>query len=72
MSSTKNAPSFESALEQLETIVNRMESETLPLEQAIEQAEKGMLLSKQCQKALDDAKQRMEVIFNDVQDHSEA
>ena len=59
--------SLEKAIKDLETIVNKMESETLPLEQALSYFEQGVTLTKRCQQALQQAEQKIETITNQLQ-----
>lgn len=40
---------FEESITQLETIVTQLERGDVPLEEALEAFQKGMVLSKQCQ-----------------------
>jgi exodeoxyribonuclease VII small subunit len=54
--------SFESALEQLQTTVKRLESGELTLEQALKHFEDGVRLSKLCQERLTAAEQRVELL----------
>lgn len=61
--STKTIPNFEKALKQLETIVDKMENQELSLEQSLNQFEEGIGLANQCQKALADAKQKVEKLM---------
>jgi len=58
----KSAVSFESGLQELESIVKEMESGELPLERALELFEKGMRLSEACRKQLEEAETRIEVL----------
>jgi exodeoxyribonuclease VII small subunit len=53
-------PSFEAAIERLETIVDELESGTLTLEESIARYEEGMKLSKQLTRTLDEAEKRIE------------
>ncbi len=53
---------FESALAQLETLVARMESGALPLEQALQAYEQGVALAKLCQRKLDVAQEQVSVL----------
>jgi exodeoxyribonuclease VII small subunit len=55
--------SFETGLQQLEGIVKEMESGDLPLERALELFEKGMKLSEQCRKQLEEAETRVEILI---------
>ena len=52
--------SFEEALEQLETIVEAMENESLPLEKLLECHEKGVRLHQVCQNKLKKAEERIQ------------
>lgn len=55
-------PSFEQALEQLDTMVETMESGHLPLEELIANYERGAKLINHCETVLDDARKRLELI----------
>ncbi len=54
--------SFEANLERLDAIVRQMEDADLPLEKALQLYEEGMKLSEICQKQLDEAEGRVEVL----------
>jgi len=58
----KEAPAFEDALEELESIVERMEDGEPSLEESLKLFERGMDLTRKCQKALDDAEQRIQTL----------
>ncbi|MBK1831558.1 exodeoxyribonuclease VII small subunit [Verrucomicrobiaceae bacterium R5-34] len=60
--STDSAPSFEQALEELEDMVETMESGQLPLEKLIANYERGAELIGHCETVLDDARKRLELI----------
>ena len=60
MEKRKEPPSFEDALEELETIVERMEDGEPSLEESLKLFERGMDLTRRCQKGLDDAEQRIQ------------
>ncbi len=51
----ENAASFEEALKKLESIVEAMESDELPLDQLIQRFEEGATLAKLCQDRLSEA-----------------
>ena len=51
---------FEAALAELEKIVKRMEEGEQTLEESLADFERGMALSRACQKSLDEAEQRVE------------
>ena len=59
---TGDAPSFEQALEGLETIVEAMEHEQLPLEDLVAYYEKGSALLDRCEQILQAARGRIELI----------
>ena len=50
---------FEASLEELEDIVNKMEKGDLSLEESLTAFEKGIKLTKDCQKALQTAEQKV-------------
>lgn len=54
--------SFEQALDELDRIVKQLEAGDLPLEQSLELFERGVKLSRLCQKRLEDAERRVEVL----------
>jgi exodeoxyribonuclease VII small subunit len=56
-------PSFESALERLEAIVERLEGGELPLEQALAAFEEGVALSRRCTAELEAAERRIELLL---------
>jgi exodeoxyribonuclease VII small subunit len=57
--------SFESSLRELEEIVEQLEAGDLPLEESLELFERGVRLSRECQKRLDDAERRVEILLKD-------
>ena len=54
---------FESSLKELEEIVGRLEEGDLPLEQSLELFEQGIRLSRDCQKRLDEAERKVEILL---------
>ena len=54
---------LDKSLEQLETLVDELESGDLPLETAMKKFEEGIKLTRQCQSALKDAEQRVEILL---------
>lgn len=54
--------SFETAMERLEHIVQQLESGDVPLEQAIELFQEGMLLSKNCSTKLEQVERKIEML----------
>jgi len=53
---------FEAAASELETIVRQMETGALPLEQALEQYQRGVVLLRHCQDKLDAAEQQIKIL----------
>ncbi|MDY0924868.1 exodeoxyribonuclease VII small subunit [Enterobacter sp. CFBP8995] len=60
--------SFESALKQLEQIVSRLESGELPLEDALNEFERGVQLARTGQQTLQQAEQRVQILLSDEKD----
>jgi exodeoxyribonuclease VII small subunit len=57
---------FESALAELEKIVNRMESGELSLEQALATHKRGLELARFCQQQLETAREQVKVLEGEV------
>ena len=62
---TKKTFDFESAMTDLEKIVERLEGENESLEKSLELFEKGTKLAEQLRSQLDNAEQRIKVLQND-------
>jgi exodeoxyribonuclease VII small subunit len=60
---SKGLEGLEKSLEQLEALVTRLESGDLPLEQALKEFEHGVKLTRQCQAALQEAEQKVEILL---------
>ncbi len=58
---------FEQALRELETVVRKLESGDVPLDDSIDLYERGEQLRKACQKRLDAAQARIEKIVSDAE-----
>jgi exodeoxyribonuclease VII small subunit len=58
----KQGVGFEAALEELEGLVERMEEGELSLEESLKTYERGIELSRACQKSLDAAEQRIQIL----------
>jgi exodeoxyribonuclease VII small subunit len=56
---------FEDALARLEEIVKELESGDLPLEQSLKMFEEGIKLSRVCNKRLEEAERRVEILLKD-------
>jgi exodeoxyribonuclease VII small subunit len=57
------APDFEQALAELESLVERLESGDLPLDEALQTFERGVALTRRCQTALKAAQQKVEILL---------
>lgn len=57
--------SFEETLKELESIVNRLESGGLSLDEALNEFEHGVKLARQGQQQLQQAEQRVQILLND-------
>lgn len=53
---------FEAAMAELEGLVERMEAGDLPLEETLKQFERGVTLTRQCQSALKEAEQKVQIL----------
>lgn len=62
MSAAKPSASFEAALQELEGIVQAMESGDAPLEESLANYERGMALLKSCQERLAAAEQKVRLL----------
>ena len=58
----KNDFDFETAVTELEALVEQMESGELTLEETLKQFERGVALTRACQKALKQAEQKVELL----------
>ena len=56
---------FESAMTELESLVTKIEAGNLSLEESLKEFEKGIALSRVCQKALNNAEQRVKILSDD-------
>ncbi len=56
---------FEEAMKELEAVVSQIESGTKSLDESVELFEKGIELSKLCQKMLDSAEKKVRVLLAD-------
>lgn len=61
----KKALNLEKSLEQLESLIDELESGDLPLDTAMKKFEEGVRLTRSCQTALKDAEQRVEILLKD-------
>jgi len=68
--SKKSSPDlgFEEALQQLEALVEDMESGELSLEESLASFEKGVALTRICQKSLSKAEQKVKLLTSNTPD----
>lgn len=62
MSGTRKSLNFEKSLADLEALVERMEAGEMSLEESLQAFEQGVRLTQQCQKALAEAQQRVQLL----------
>ncbi len=60
------ANEFEKAFQQLEKIVQRLEGEELPLDEALQLFEEGIRLSRFCNQKLEEIEKKIELILADA------
>lgn len=63
MARKRNAVDFEKALNELEAQVHLLESGDLPLEEALKAFEAGIKLTRECQQALTEAEQKVQLLL---------
>ena len=70
---TKKQTKFdiEMALQELEALVSSMEDGELSLEESLQAFEKGIKLTRECQTALKNAEQKVQVLLNENGDTEE-
>ena len=62
-----NLSTFEKDLKSMQSILEEIESKDLNLEEIIEKYKLGIELSKKCQKALEEAEQKIKQITDDTE-----
>lgn len=63
--SNKKTPDFEKSIAELESLVTALESGELSLEESLKTFEKGVQLTRLCQKSLSEAEQRVQILLQD-------
>jgi exodeoxyribonuclease VII small subunit len=56
-------PDFETAMRDLEQLVERLEHGEMPLEESLAAFERGVMLTRACQTALKEAEQKVEILL---------
>lgn len=64
-SGASQAPNFETAMQELEALVTRMEKGDRSLEDSLKDFERGVELTRQCQSALRDAEQKVQKLVSE-------
>lgn len=65
MSKKKVDFDFENALQELEDLVDKMENGNFGLEESLQQFERGVSLTRACQKALSEAEQKVRILLQE-------
>lgn len=65
MAKAKKSVDFESSLDQLETLVEDMENGDLTLEESLRAFEEGIKLTRECQTALTQAEQKVQMLIRE-------
>ena len=63
MSKEKKQPNLEESLDEISTLIDKMEHSELTLEQSLSNFERGINLVKHCQKILTEAEQKVQVLI---------
>ncbi|BCG65057.1 MAG: exodeoxyribonuclease VII small subunit [Methyloprofundus sp.] len=63
MARKKSATLFEDSLKELEVIVEQLEQGDISLEESLKSFEQGVKLTRTCQKALQDAEQKVQILL---------
>ena len=60
---SQKSPDFETALAELEALVERMEQGDLSLDESLKSFERGVQLTRSCQQALKEAEQKVQILL---------
>jgi exodeoxyribonuclease VII small subunit len=63
----KQTPPFEEALSELESLVEALEAGDQTLEESLKSFERGVELTRTCQKALDEAEQKVRLLSGETE-----
>jgi exodeoxyribonuclease VII small subunit len=63
MARKKSATLFEDSLKELEMLVEQLEQGDISLEESLKSFEQGVKLTRTCQKALQDAEQKVQILL---------
>ncbi|OGT50105.1 MAG: exodeoxyribonuclease VII small subunit [Gammaproteobacteria bacterium RIFCSPHIGHO2_12_FULL_38_11] len=59
---TRKIINFEKSMDQLNQLIEKMETAQLPLETALQHFEQGITLIRQCQQTLNEAEQKIQIL----------
>jgi len=59
----QNEINFEQSIQELEALVEKMEGGNLSLEESLKYFERGVVLTRNCQKALSEAEQKVQILL---------
>lgn len=65
MTKKKSVASFEASLNELEQLVETMERGELSLEESLSSFERGIKLTRTCQKAIKEAEQKVQILLQE-------
>ena len=63
MAKKQNEINFEQSIQELEALVEKMEGGNLSLEESLKYFERGVVLTRNCQKALSEAEQKVQILL---------
>lgn len=63
----KTAPQLEESLAEISQLIDKMEHGELTLEQSLEHFERGIMLVRHCQKMLEEAEQKVQILIQNNQ-----
>ncbi|MGZ5000168.1 MAG: exodeoxyribonuclease VII small subunit, partial [Methylomonas sp.] len=63
MPKKKTSTLFEDSLAELEQLVNQLEQGDISLEESLQSFERGVFLTRTCQKALQEAEQKVQILI---------
>jgi exodeoxyribonuclease VII small subunit len=64
----RQPPAIETAMQELETLVENLEQGELPLEESLQAFERGVALTRICQQALDEAEQKVKILSGESEE----
>jgi len=70
MTKKKTTTLFEDSLTELEQLVNQLEQGDVSLEESLKSFERGVTLTRVCQKALQEAEQKVQILLEKNGNHS--